>query len=313
MHRTGSTCYGIRLDGLVVIDCDADEPRLVSAMEARFGASPVHVRTPRGRHLYYRAPALAQPTYSNLRGEGLPVDVKRGATAYVMGPGSVRPDGGAYLAAKGTLGAVELPILILEAAPSPSRRELASGPVPQGERHDFLVSAAIARVKDVDSPAELLEALRAIRDRDCDAPASMLEAELQGIAEWAWRRRLEGKVYAGRTSEFRLGREALDALQGDPNQSDALALLVRLQDQHGHRPGYAFALDHEGMLKAGLTCLTRRRFRAARDTLLGHGLLQVAALHSAGRRARLYRLCRPLPPSANVAPLHRGGESRRRV
>ncbi len=52
MHRTGSQAYGVRLDGLAVIDCDCDDLDLVAQMEARFGCSPVHVKTPRGRHLY---------------------------------------------------------------------------------------------------------------------------------------------------------------------------------------------------------------------------------------------------------------------
>ena len=68
MHRAGSTAYGVRLDGLAVIDCDSDDSALVAQMEARFGVSPVHVKTPRGRHLYYQA-GEAVP---NLRSEGLP-------------------------------------------------------------------------------------------------------------------------------------------------------------------------------------------------------------------------------------------------
>jgi hypothetical protein len=55
MHRAGSGTYGVRLDDLIVIDCDADDAGLVADLEARFGPSPVHVKTPRGRHLYYRA------------------------------------------------------------------------------------------------------------------------------------------------------------------------------------------------------------------------------------------------------------------
>ena len=90
LHRANLQTYGIRLDGLAVIDCDDDSSELVAQMEARFGPSPVHVKTPRGRHLYYRASGTAP----NLRGEGLPIDIKTGSRAYVVGPLSVRPDGG---------------------------------------------------------------------------------------------------------------------------------------------------------------------------------------------------------------------------
>jgi len=44
LHRAGSQVYGVRLDGLAVIDCDDDSAELVAAMEARFGPSPVHLK-----------------------------------------------------------------------------------------------------------------------------------------------------------------------------------------------------------------------------------------------------------------------------
>ena len=100
MFRTGSAVFGLRLDGLAVIDCDEDSTDLVAAMEARFGPSPVHIKTPRGRHLYSRAGGNAP----NLRGEGLPVDIKTGGRSYVVGPLSQRPDGGFYAPVKGLLG-----------------------------------------------------------------------------------------------------------------------------------------------------------------------------------------------------------------
>lgn len=39
MHRSGSQAYGVRLDGLAVIDCDCDDADLVAQLEARFGRS----------------------------------------------------------------------------------------------------------------------------------------------------------------------------------------------------------------------------------------------------------------------------------
>ena len=124
MHRTGSRCYGIRLDGLAVVDCDTDDAALVEKMEARFGASPIHVRTPRGRHLYYQASSGAYP---NVRAEGLPVDIKRGPSSYVMGPGSIRPDGGEYVPAKGLLGRDPLPGIQLPASIGGGTSRIRSG------------------------------------------------------------------------------------------------------------------------------------------------------------------------------------------
>ncbi|PHP27521.1 bifunctional DNA primase/polymerase [Limimaricola cinnabarinus] len=299
MHRIGSSCYGVRLGGLAVIDCDADDPALVADMEARFGASPVHVKTPRGRHLYYRADG---GTFPNLRGEGLPVDIKRGPSSYVMGPGSVRPDGGEYVPAKGALGVDALPeIRLASAGPTASRP---SGRIETGSRNYALTVAAVQMVETVDDADELFGNLQFIRDDECEDPATVPDGELRKIADWAWSKRLEGKVYRGRDSEFRLHRTALDALKGLPNTSDAIALFVMLQDLHGHAPARAFPLDHAAMAAAGHTDLTRRRFLSARRSLQDAGLLTVAACHVAGKQPRTYRLNRLRATAANVTMLH---------
>ncbi|SLN23300.1 hypothetical protein ROJ8625_00934 [Roseivivax jejudonensis] len=310
MHRTGSACFGIRLDGLAVIDCDTDDPGLVEAMEARFGASSVHVRTPRGRHLYYRAEGGAFP---NLRKEGLPVDIKRGATSYVAGPGSVRPDGGRYEPAKGALGLDDLPALRQStggAASKGASSRIPSKPIGSrietGGRNYTLTLAAIQMVESVDDTDELFGNLQFLRDDECEDPATVPDRELRKIAEWAWSKRLEGNVFMGRNSEFRINRQALDALQVLPNSVDAIALFVTLQAVHGHTPGKTFALNHAAMRAAGHIDLSRERFNAARTALARVGLLETACKHRAGHHARSYRLCRLHPAmfyASNVSRL----------
>ncbi len=161
-------------------------------------------------------------------------------------------------------------------------------------------------VETVDDMDELLHNLICCRDEQCESPGTIPDSELHKIAAWAWTRRLEGKVYRGRDSEFRLHREALDALRGLPNSSDAIALFVLLQDAHGHIPGKLFSLIWEGMRGAGLTDLSERRFLAARRALEDAGILVVAGNHCAGKRSRSYRLHRICPRMAtaeNVTPL----------
>ncbi|KAA9005941.1 bifunctional DNA primase/polymerase [Histidinibacterium aquaticum] len=297
MHRNGSTCYGIRLGGLAVVDCDVDDPGLIEKMEARFGGSPVHVRTPRGRHLYYRASGAGQ--FPNLRKEGLPVDIKRGANAYVAGPGSVRSDGGCYFPAEGDLAADRLPELRL---PTRSQQQRSHG-IEKGTRNYALSVVAIQMVETVDDPDELFGNLAFIRDDECEDPASIPDEELRRIADWAWACRLEGRVYMGRNSEFRVHRYALDLLAEYPNASDAIALFVTL---HGHIAGKTFALSFKGMRDAGRTDLSERRFLAARRSLEGAGLLEVASRHRAAHHARSYRLKRLHPAIAfasNVSQL----------
>ena len=302
MHRTGSAAYGLRLEGLAVIDCDEDRPALVEALEARFGLSPVHVKTPRGRHLYYRAGGTAP----NLRGEGLPVDVKTGGRSYVVGPLSIRRDGGLYVPAKGLLGLDPLPVLRSVEAPG-------ALPIHEGARHAAMVREAIAMVEHVASADELAARLVALRDGLCENPATMPDRELQAIAGWAWGQLLKGEIYHGRDSGFRINRLALDALRGKTGGSDAIALFVTLSDVHGHIPGRRFALDHKAMRAAGLTDLSEKAFRAARRALEGAGLLKLVGKHWAGAHGQSFTLARLRPGmdgAGNVLALQPGAAPR---
>lgn len=303
LYRTGSQVYGVRLDGLAVIDCDDDSGDLVAAMEARFGQSPVHVKTPRGWHLYYRANGPA----TNLRGEGLPVDIKTGARAYVVGPLSLRPDGGLYRPAKGLLGKDALPRLRTPDAPqeAPDGQGQAE-PIPVGHRHVQLVKEAIRMVEYVDSAGELAENLQGVRDDVCADAMTMPDSELRAIAQWAWECRLENRVYRGRDSAFPVCRKALDALRSCDNETDAIALYVLLSDMHGHNPGKRFALDFKAMRASGLSRLSITRLRAARRALEAVGLLAVAGNHRAGSVHRAYTLTRLRAASSgapSIAPI----------
>ncbi|MGI3212562.1 bifunctional DNA primase/polymerase [Roseovarius tibetensis] len=293
MHRSGVAMYGIRLDGLAVVDCDTDDPVLVAELEARFGPSPVHVQTPRGRHLYY----LANGTPPNLRGERLPVDIKTGSRAYVAGPHSMRPDGGIYAPGRGMLGVDALnPLRIPSSEPVAAVSRPA--PILTGTRHVELVKFAIQRVAHAASPEELTANLRQLRDDWCETPRTMPESELAEIARWAWQCRLENRLYAGRMSAFSLHRRPLDLLRGKPAQEGALALYVRLVDQHGHTPGKTFPLCHKAMKKAGLTSLSKARFLAARRALEEVGLLKLAGRHHVGKKMQTFALAMPMPADA---------------
>ena len=208
MHRKGSACYSIRLDGLLVIDCDDDSEELVNSLEARFGASPVHVRTPRGRHLYCDSDGFRP----NLRGEGLPVDVKTGASAYVMAPGSIRPDCGEYFMCKGDLCLDRLPQI--KHLDRPRQKALASSRIPVGARNDALMKMAIGLAWVVVGQDELLTALLEARDARCENRGTVPDAEVEKIASWAWRKRCENRLYTNRDSEFPVDRQMLDRLKG---------------------------------------------------------------------------------------------------
>lgn len=311
LYRAGSQVYGIRLDGMAVIDCDDDSAELVARIEARFGPSPVHVKTPRGRHLFYRAAG----TPPNLRAEGLPVDIKSGPRAYVVGVGSTRLDGGRYRPAKGLLGGDALPPLRAPLVPRKGER----GPIPVGHRHNVLVKEAVAMVEHVDSAEELEANLMAVRDDLCQEAETFRDSEVRGIADWAWKARLENRIFRGRDSAVSLDRLALDALRRWENETDAIGLYVLLADMHGHVPGKRFALDFTAMREAGLTRLSVPRLRAARRTLQEVGLLQLVGNHRAGSVHQTFALARlrhGVTDAPNVTPISRprkagkaGGES----
>ena len=276
LYRTGSTVYGVRLDGLAVIDCDDDSPKLIEKMQARFGPSPVHVKTPRGWHLYYRAIGHVP----NLRGEGLPVDIKTGSHAYLVGPLSCRPDGGVYTPSKGLLGVDLLPPLNAPQRPHKTPQRQAIFQV--GKRHQMLVCEALQMVEYVDSADELLANLEGVRDDRCADIMTMPDSELRKIANWTWKCRLANNIYMGRDSAFRVERPALDAIRSCDNEPDSIALYVLLQDVHGHSPGKRFALDFKAMRNSGLTRLSIPRLRAARRSLEAVGLIRLVGKHKAG-------------------------------
>lgn len=286
LYRSGSQVYGVRLDGLAVVDCDEDNPELVAMLEARFGPSPVHVKTPRGRHLYFRAYRSDKPP--NLRAEGLPVDIKTGPRAYVVGAGSLRPDGGRYSPDKGVLGVDTLPPLRMAQKPPQRAREA----IPVGRRHVLLVKEAVAMVEYVDSAEELAGNLEALRDGLCEDATTMPDSEVQAIAAWAWRARLENRIFKGRDSAVSLHRLALDALRQWHNEADAIALFVLLQDMHGHTPGKRFALDFRAMREARLTRQSIPRLRAARRTLEAVGLVRLVGNYRAGSVHQTFTLAR---------------------
>jgi hypothetical protein len=239
----------------------------------------------------------------NLRGEGLPVDIKTGPRSYVAGPLSERPDGGVYVPDKGLLGIDAL--APLKAAGGPIR---APGALLEGRRHVELVKEAMKMVELVDSGGELFENLRGLRDDWCADPTTFPDSELDDIARWAWKKRLEGNIFQGRDSAFQLNRLALDALQGQRGGSDAIALYASLLSAHGHVPCKRFPLDFEAMRQAGLTDLSIRKLRAARRLLERVGLLRRVAKHRAGIAPEFYVLLRlrPCIEAANVAALSPG-------
>lgn len=310
MEKERSQTYGVRLDGLVVIDIDDDASgeSLLAEMQNRFGPCGVIVRTSRGYHLYYLHRGWPLP---DLRSEGLNVDVKSGPNQYVVGPGSVRPDGAVYDPIKGQLSwddLTEIHGLSAPKEPATQRHRTGSsvkrsfdGLVPVGGRNNHLVSYGLTMIETTASYDVLYQNLIHERDDACQNPDSFPDKEVQKVTTWLWEKRCKNELYRNGRSAFRVRRDAYGLIKGD---TAATALYVLLCDAHGHLPGKMFCLCHTGMKQSGVTDLGRRAFHTALKRLVEVGLLQVAKQHRAGCNKRQYRLSHPSPKAEIVIPIN---------
>lgn len=290
MGKAGSQMYGIRLDGLVVVDCDTHNAATRDYVEQHFGLSPVMTRTSRGVHYWFRAGFYVPP---NVRLPDISIDFKTGAGSFVVGPDSVRPDNGqSYEAAGAPLGfAARLPIF--QATPPQWQPGSKRAEVGKRDRHLFRRGIELALVAD--SEAEVFEELCLLRDLECDNPESVSNAEVRGKARWAWRNRDRLYVWGGRNSTFATNRTATAALAAHNKGDDAALLYMVLNQNHGHRPGKLFTVVAQGLIDKGhLPFQSKTRIYCDIRTLIEVGLLQVVR-H--GRRSQkepnVYRLCLP--------------------
>lgn len=294
MRKRGSYCYGIRLDGLLVVDLDTDNDATRVYCDRRFGPTPLVVTTGRGEHRYYR---YNGPSISPVREPGIAIDFKAGKSMFVVGPGSLRPDGKSYRIASGDF-TVPAPWFvdrgISRRLPTPP---VVGKPVAVGSRHPTLLKKAVEYCHCVDSFDELLADLMALRDLQFEDAGSVSDDEVIKVARWTWRKRAEGKLYAGRNSEVRVNRMALDALLPRRDGQDALSLYMLLLSNHGHIPGKVFAIVPDAMIEAGLVAMSRRSLYRAIKVLIDECLIDCvrkARTSPVGKQPAQYRLLSPL-------------------
>ena len=237
MRQVGSATYGIRTDGLAVVDMDEDTDELRAVAFDRFGRSSFAVATPRGRHLYFRH--RKQARLPNLRAEGYAIDVKGGARSFVVGPGSVRPDGGSYDALD-VLPTFDSLTPFRDARPPDATsgtnvKKPASAPllVAEGERTtSFLLPKVLEYVWTAESERGLVEELRAAVDWDCVRPETITDAEVEKWGAWAWRLRCENSIWTKGSEVVQLTWNEFLTLAPMKQGSDALVLLGVLRQNH---------------------------------------------------------------------------------
>jgi hypothetical protein len=166
--------------GLIIIDLDSDEA--IRLFHERFGKPDTRiVKTPRGRHLYYQAPAglTLGPSTDLLPG----IDVRAGES-YAILPPSVT-DGGKYEWAN-DLPIAELSGSILDLLRSRQEEPRVTPPgerIKEGTRNDTLWNRALLLVRAGMDDESVFICIRAIASEQADG--TLNEAELRGIVKSA--------------------------------------------------------------------------------------------------------------------------------
>jgi len=290
LEQANSQTYGIRLKGLVVLDIDVEDPSLIADMHRRFGRTDCIVKTCRGLHLYY---STSEKVSLNLRGEGLPVDVKQGLNAFVLGPHSLRPDGVFYQVYREPFSLCNVPRIQQDKKINFGTVVSASNKAQSGTRHNFLIRKAREYIENVDSKEELLQNLLYDRDTYCDDPSSVPDIEVEGIANWIWNLRLKNKIYSKNNSAFRISREAFRQIRALPNGYVALDLYLYLNDKHGHISGRTFQISVDALQRTAGFAFGQKALRKAINQLLELGHLTICKNYKVGQRGRIFQLSRP--------------------
>lgn len=273
MTETGSRSYGIRLNGLLVIDVDRDTFQAQVLINERFGASPVKVRTRRGYHLYF-GHSGSKPR--SIREPDIAIDFKVGANEYIVGPLSIRPDGTVYRPERTLIAPGQLPrfkdAFAVGSSPSPIA---APGIVTEGHRHHSLNRRAYELAVSGYPLADLTRELLAWRDHCLDRPEDFSDDRVAGIASWYCDRRDAGQLWSGSHSIVPIARSAIDLLLTSGNGL-ATQLYLLLSSAHGAQATAPFAIVPDALLATGRLKAGRGLIYRAIACLTELGLLVVA-------------------------------------
>lgn len=261
----GGSMYAVRLAGLVVVDVDSDTPEARQYVRQRFGDSAVQVKTTRGVHHYFKIGEGPLPSGVHL--DGIDIDIKSGENSFVVGPHSIRPDTGlVYDPITGELGSTDLTVLI-------DRQPYPTG-IQKGQRNDHLFRRALQFAHWHDSLNDLSGEVIAERNLHFEDPADFSDLECSRIAKSVWKYKTEGRLWAGRNSQFGFNRMYLDKLENVTGGQDAAMLLIFLLSNHGHLDR-EFKIVVDAIHKSGhLRCMSRNTLYKAARLLVSMGILE---------------------------------------
>lgn len=294
MQEHNSCTYGVRLDGLAVVDCDSWDEATRNYVRDKFPETALKVTTSRGRHFYFQS-GDPMPNATGL--ENVKIDFKGGRKHFVVGPGSVRPDGKAYtheidqfpckndLSPFRFLGAAQ--DLNSQIAPNHLTQGVAGRVIPtqaftqnlikKGERNRAAFKQACNLATDGLSLVNIIEHLSLWVDIHCEDPGSFHAAEIKKTCVSACKLRKEGKLYRGRKSEFKIARSAFDLVRFQCGKMAANCWLLYsfLTSNHGHVPNKPFAIVAEAIAKSAHLPLSKSTIDRCKQELKRVGLIKL--------------------------------------
>lgn len=286
MRKNGSCTYGVRLDGLAVVDCDTWNAGTQKYVAECFPEPNATVWTARGVHLYFRA-GETMPT--NLRAAETSIDFKAGHNHFVIGPGSIRPDGRTYHLDGGSLPPIrELArfrvINAVGDAPTPARLDVGSVVptqaftshlIKEGDRNRALLKHAVSLGHASPSLDQLIEDVTLWASIHCENPQTVTANEINKACAYVWRKRQQGALYVGRQSEFRLSREAYSLVNTRSGAGNCWLLYSYLVQNHGHTPAKPFAVVAEAIACSNKVALSKSAIDRCKQALRELGLIRL--------------------------------------
>jgi len=258
-------CAGPR-SGLTVIDVDTPNENAFADALARFGETPIKVRSGSGHwQAWYRHNGEKRQirafTDTDILGGGV-----------CIAPPSIRPDkgNGAYRFLEGCLDDLgALPAISTGAMVESTRRtDTPPALVEHGQRNNALLRQCLRDLAEGWPADELLSRAHAWNEAIC-APPETDEWRIENTVKSAIRMHDRGENWIGREARAQITGRELDGLGGN---GDAVLLLLKLRAAHGWRRGGQFTLARA---MAGSLGWTLPRFKRARTFLCEQGHLRM--------------------------------------
>lgn len=290
MEKANSCTYGIRLDGLVVVDCDTWDENTQTLVSDHIPAAQFQVRSSRGVHLYFQS---GEPIPRNLKTGSVQIDFKAGANHFVVGPGSVRPDGRSYYMDSGHIPPVRDlgPFQLLRPLPTtPPAKSLGSASpvvvatqaftsnrVKVGNRNKAAFRHACTLAREDTTLDALKDSLALWVKIHCEEPETFGAVEIERVCQSVWTRRTEGRLYGGELSSFQFPRPALEVIarKAGSRAGNCILLYTYLLSNHGHIPNRHFAVVADAISKSGGLSISKSSIDRCKQELSRLGVIKL--------------------------------------